>query len=198
MCINFDPKWIKKKAWPPLNDGNVYIINVMSVIQQPVKYKKRRIRRRRKVITRRIRTEKKRRSWKGEKKKKRITKRKDPKTIEKRKNQKMRAHRDIIVTPKILPRGSAKLRWAGRGTEDLLFHSLCGPVERKNPWRGRPKFDIFYIYFWGSNKKQRSCDERGGGAQRPVWRVNEPEKTGARSARARTRGQNPLVYHIFI
>jgi hypothetical protein len=31
MCINFDPKWIKK-AWPPLktpqNDGNVYIINV--------------------------------------------------------------------------------------------------------------------------------------------------------------------------
>ncbi len=28
----------------------------------------------------------------------------------------------------------------------------------------------------------------GGGAQRPVWRVNEPKKTGAR-----TRGQNPLV-----
>jgi hypothetical protein len=33
----------------------------------------------------------------------------------------------------------------------------------------------------------------GGGAQRPVWHVNEPKKTGARSARARTRGQNPLV-----
>jgi hypothetical protein len=32
-----------------------------------------------------------------------------------------------------------------------------------------------------------------GGAQRPVGRVNEPNKTGARSARARTRGQNPLV-----
>ncbi len=28
---------------------------------------------------------------------------------------------------------------------------------------------------------------------RPVWRVNEPKKTGARSAQARTRGQNPLV-----
>jgi hypothetical protein len=66
-------------------------------------------------------------------KKKRITKRKDPKTIEKTKNQKMRAHRDIIDTPKILPGGSAKLRWAGRGTADLIFHSLCGPVERKNP-----------------------------------------------------------------
>jgi hypothetical protein len=32
-----------------------------------------------------------------------------------------------------------------------------------------------------------------GGAQRPVWGGNEPKKTGARSARARTRGQNPLV-----
>ncbi len=32
-----------------------------------------------------------------------------------------------------------------------------------------------------------------GGAQRPVWRGNAPKKTGARSARARTRGQNPLV-----
>jgi len=26
--------------------------------------------------------------------------------------------------------------------------------------------------------------------------VDEPKKTGARSARARTRGQNPLVYDI--
>ncbi len=33
-----------------------------------------------------------------------------------------------------------------------------------------------------------------GGAQRPVWRGNELKKTGARSARARTRGQNPLVF----
>ncbi len=44
-----------------------------------------------------------------------------------------------------------------------------------------------FIYFLGLNKKQRS----------PVWLFNEPKKTGARSARARTRGQNPLVYHIF-
>ncbi len=42
------------------------------------------------------------------------------------------------------------------------------------------------------NKKQQSCDGRGG-AQRPVGRGKEPKKTGARSARARTRGQNPLV-----
>jgi hypothetical protein len=58
-------------------------------------------------------------------------------------------------------------------------------------------FHIVIMYFLGSNKKQRSCDGRGG-AQRPVWHVNDPKQTGARSARARTRGQNPLVYHIFI
>ncbi len=42
------------------------------------------------------------------------------------------------------------------------------------------------------NKKQRSCDVRGARSAH-FWRVNEPKKTGARSARARTRGQNPLV-----
>ena len=33
----------------------------------------------------------------------------------------------------------------------------------------------------------------GGGAQRPVLRVTEPNKTGTRSARAHTRGQKWLV-----
>jgi hypothetical protein len=34
----------------------------------------------------------------------------------------------------------------------------------------------------------------GGGARSaPYWHVNEPKNTGAPSARARTRGQNPLV-----
>jgi hypothetical protein len=35
-----------------------------------------------------------------------------------------------------------------------------------------------------------------GGRAAPVWRVYEPKKTGARSARARTRGKNPLVENI--
>ncbi len=38
----------------------------------------------------------------------------------------------------------------------------------------------------------------GRGAQRPVLCGNELKKTGARSARARTRGQNPLVIKIHI
>jgi hypothetical protein len=33
----------------------------------------------------------------------------------------------------------------------------------------------------------------GGGEQHHVLRVKEPKKTGAYSARVRTRGQNPLV-----
>jgi hypothetical protein len=53
------------------------------------------------------------------------------------------------------------------------------------------KYFVDFIYFWRSNKKQRSCDGRGG-AQRPVWGGKGLKKTGARSARARTRGQNPL------
>jgi hypothetical protein len=52
--------------------------------------------------------------------------------------------------------------------------------------------EIVYFLFLG---EQRSCE--GGGRAAPVWRVYEPKKTGARSARARTRGQNPLVNHIF-
>jgi hypothetical protein len=34
---------------------------------------------------------------------------------------------------KISPEGSAKLRWGGRVAGDLIFQSLCGPVERKKP-----------------------------------------------------------------
>jgi hypothetical protein len=50
---------------------------------------------------------------------------------------------------------------------------------------------VFFV--WG---EQRSCDGRRG-AQRPVGRGKEPKTTGARSARARTRGQNPLVIIYF-
>ena len=76
------------------------------------------------------------------------------------------------------------------------------PVEKYTPLAAqvrarRERFlylEIVDFLFLG---EQRSCDEQGG-AQRPVLRDNELTKTGARSARARTRGQNLLVYHIFI
>jgi hypothetical protein len=58
-----------------------------------------------------------------------------------------------------------------------------------HPWR--PEFGP-EGKFWGVNKKQRSCDGQGARSA-PVLHVNEPKKTGARSGRVRTRGQNPLV-----
>ncbi len=51
---------------------------------------------------------------------------------------------------------------------------------------------VFFV--WG---EQRSCDGRRG-AQRPVGRGKEPQTTGARSARARMRGQNPLVLYVLV
>ena len=53
---------------------------------------------------------------------------------------------------------------------------------------------VDFFYFFVGAAKLRGA----GGAQRPVRRVNEPKKTGARSARARTRGQNPLVSIIYL
>ncbi len=49
--------------------------------------------------------------------------------------------------------------------------------------------DIKLVYFFILE------DVMGGeGAQRPVLRVHKIDKRGARSARACTRGQNPLVF----
>jgi hypothetical protein len=47
----------------------------------------------------------------------------------------------------------------------------------------------YFVIFGGCSEAAMG----GLGAQRPVRRGNAPKKTGARSARARTRGQNPLV-----
>ncbi len=63
--------------------------------------------------------------------------------------------------------------------------SVAQRVQRSS--YGAAKLDFFY--FGGSGEAAMG----EGGAQRPVGRSNEPKKTGARSARARTRGQNPLV-----
>jgi hypothetical protein len=65
----------------------------------------------------------------------------------------------------ILLEGSAKLRWRGGG--------------------GQGQSSIDFIYFWG---RIRSSEAAMG-----IGRGNESKKTGARSARARTRGQNLLV-----
>ncbi len=75
--------------------------------------------------------------------------------------------------PKILPEGIAKLRWEGRGAEILCI-------------------------FRGQIRSSEVATRGKGARSAPFGGGNELKKTGARSARARTRGQNPLVYHIFI
>jgi len=63
--------------------------------------------------------------------------------------------------PKILPKGSAKLR-SGRRAGDLIFQIHCGPVQSSGTWPGRPKFVFLGV------EKEKQCDERGWwGAQRP-------------------------------
>ncbi len=68
----------------------------------------------------------KKKKLKRREEKKRITKRKDPKAIQKRKNHKKLGHMVAPehFDPKILPKGSAKLRWVRQGQ---------GTVERKKP-----------------------------------------------------------------
>ena len=78
---------------------------------------------------------------------------------------------------------------------NIIFQSLGGPMERYTPLTARVRarreaFCFWTIFYFGG------CSDAAmgrGGEQRPVWGGNELKKTGARSARARTRGQNPLV-----
>jgi hypothetical protein len=78
--------------------------------------------------------------------------------------------------PKILPKGSAKLRWVGQGQGT--------------------SFDRFYIFLGVGQEKQ--CDGETISSKRRVWGNNKLKKTGARSARARTRGKNPLVIYSLL
>jgi hypothetical protein len=74
----------------------------------------------------------------------------------------------VHFDPKILPKGSAKLRWVG---------PEFGPEGKQ--------FVSGNSYFWGMYKKQRSCHGRGarsapfGMLVSPIWRV--------RAAHARAR-----------
>jgi hypothetical protein len=85
-------------------------------------------------------------------------------------------------------------------TAQRLWYSIYTILPLAPRWaRGRKTF-LFASQNDGNWRALRSIQRvrwaRGVGAQRPFLRVNQPKKTGARSARARTRGQNPLVHYI--
>ncbi len=98
----------------------------------------------------------------------------------------MRAHRDMIVTPKILPGGSAKLRWAGRGTGDLYF--IASVVQRKEKTLdvGGPS-SIYFIYIFGGWIRNSEAATSGGGRAAPrlacQWARKDgcAQRTGAHS-----------------
>jgi hypothetical protein len=82
----------------------------------------------------------------------------------------------------------------------------CSLTQWKNTRTWRPEFGpegilfvsgntVVYSFILGGAAKLRWA---GGGAKRPDGHGNELKKTGARSARARTRGQNPLVSYSFL
>ncbi len=103
----------------------------------------------------------------------------------------------------VAQQGTAKLTRGQRSSRgySVAQQGAAQPMQWKNicPWR--PEFGPEGRHFVSGNSFifiLGSEAAMGGGAQRPFGRGKEPKKTGARSARARTRGQNPLVYYIFI
>ncbi len=69
------------------------------------------------------------------------------------------------LDPTILPEGSAKLRWGGGGGGQGILD---------------------FIYFWGLNKKQRSCNERGGAHSAQLGVAISPKRR-VRAAHGRAR-----------
>jgi hypothetical protein len=75
--------------------------------------------------------------------------------------------------------GGEQTRWVKRGwgvntLEDARHSSVLFIC----------KYFVEFIYIWRSNKKQRSCDGRGG-AQRPVWGMSSKRRVRAAHGRAR-------------
>jgi len=89
----------------------------------------------------------------------------------------------------------------GRGI--LYIKASVAHWKEIRPWR--PEFgpegmhfvsgNSLFFYFLGMNKKQPCLEGRE--ERSAPFGVLMSQKTGARSARARTRGQNPLVILIF-
>ena len=53
----------------------------------------------------------------------------------KKKSKKVRAYgRTGTFWPQNIAERIGEAAMGGAGARDLIFHSLCGPVERKNPW----------------------------------------------------------------
>jgi hypothetical protein len=102
--------------------------------------------------------------------------------------------------PKILREGSAKLRWAGRGqgiSYFIAYSAICmwSSGVKKALDVGGPSW-IDFIYFWGLNEKQRSCDgQRGRAAPRLGWQWAQKDGCAQRTgAHARPKPTTYIIY----
>ncbi len=75
-------------------------------------------------------------------------KKKDPKAIQKKKKSKKlgRIVAPVHFDPKILPKGSAKLRLVGQGQGTSYFTASLFLRKERIPGCGRPKFDRFCLF----------------------------------------------------
>ncbi len=85
----------------------------------------------------------KRREEKEENNKKKISK-----SYTKKEHRKKLGHivAPVHFDPKILPKGSAKLRWVRQGQGTSYFIASVVPWKEKSPEFGRPKFDRFILF----------------------------------------------------
>jgi hypothetical protein len=86
-----------------------------------------------------------------------------------------------------------RIRIQGFGDQTQWKEKCRGGPEEKHLVSGTP----FYFMVMKKKQAQRCCDWRGG-AQSPVWHVNEPIQTGARSAQAHARPKPTSERNIFI
>ncbi len=87
-------------------------------------------------------------------------------------------------TPSLGGEGVGGHYFGRRQTQLCTLHIIC-------------KYFVDFSYIFEGRIRGSEAAMDGGGAQRPVWVGSELKKTGARSARARTRGQNPLVLYTY-
>ncbi len=172
------PKWIKKGLALSKNPSEWRTCHNTT---NSLKYKKRRIRRRRRVPIRRGKKRKIRwirRNEKGEKKKKRITKRKDPKLYKKEKIKKVRAYgRTGTFWPQNIAGRTSEAAMGGEVARDLIFHSLRVPVERKKP--------LIVNIFGGRIRSSEAA--MGGEARSALVNVAMSRKRRVRAAHGRAR-----------
>ncbi len=86
-------------------------------------------------------------------------------------------------------------RWGEGGGGVFYFEASVVQWKDIRPWRPEygpeEKHFVSGLFFYFGGCSEAAMD--GGGAHSAPFGVAMSSKTGARSARARTRGQNPLV-----